>query len=117
MGGFHTGKEQQGVKEMTRSFKWVKTDRVAGVRGYVRYDLYIEGSDKVFGRVERTSPSDTYSITVMKKRQDGHHLTYMVVREPTYVRVFHYLDDAKREVERYLGLRRSTEKKALPFGL
>lgn len=101
---------------MARAFKWVKTERVAGVRGFVRYDLYIEGSDKIFGRVEKIGPSD-YTITVMKKRLDGHHLTYMIVKKPTYIRTFHYLDDAKREVERYLGLRRPVKKKASPFGL
>lgn len=103
---------------MTRKFKWVKISNKYGVKNWVSYELFIEGRSTRVALIERIKPTDRYHA-IVRFDKDGYNGMLAGWDKKTGTGwTFAYLDDAKKAVERYYGLKRPAKKKVpSPFGL
>lgn len=104
---------------MARKFKWVKVSNKYGIKNWNEYELFIEGRSTRVALIQKIKSTGNYTALV-RFDKDGYNGVFAGYNKKTgTIWSFGYLDDAKKAVERYYGLRRPVKGKSspAPFGL
>lgn len=104
---------------MDRKFRWVKRANVYGVRNWTEYELFIEGRETRVALIKKLPGSDQKYTALIRFDKTGYNgVPAGLDKKKLTIWAWNYLDDAKRAVERYYGLKRPAKKKVpSPFGL
>lgn len=92
---------------MAKNFKWVRIPKKYGVKNWTAYELFVEGKPNRIALIDKLDTASYYTAIVDfdSKGYNGSYYGWNVKKGT--ITTFAYLNDCKRAVEKYYGLKRN----------